>query len=125
MSEGEVAQLRRDIAALSTKADQQHAANQVDRQADREIFQKAMEQQRNDFQAAINKQFLEHIDLEKKMESGNTLLRLAVGSGQAGEGRVGELEKAVETLKKFRWQALAIISLLLLFAENVNYFIKR
>jgi hypothetical protein len=125
MSEGEVAQLRRDIAALSAKSDTQHDANQRDREADRKIFQAAMQQQRDDFQKAINAQFLEHVALETKVEVGNTLLRLAVGSGQAGEGRVGVLEKTVETLKQFRWQTLAIISLLLLMAENLKDFIKH
>jgi phosphate-selective porin len=125
MSEGEVAQLRRDIASLSAKADTQHEANQKDREADRKIFQAAMQQQRDDFQKAINAQFLEHVALETKVEVGNTLLRLAVGSGQAGEGRVGVLEKTVETLKQFRWQTLAIISFLLLLAENLKDFFKH
>lgn len=125
MSEGEVAQLRRDIAALSAKADTQHTANQKDREADRRVFQEAMQQQRDDFQVAINKQFLEHVALETKVEVGNTLLRLAVGTGQAGEGRVGVLERTVETLKQFRWQTLAIISFLLLLAENLRDFFKH
>jgi hypothetical protein len=125
MSEGEVTQLRKDIAALSAKTDTQHKDNQKDREADREIFQKALQQQREDFQKAVNKQFLEHLALAKKVEAGNTLLRLAVGSGQAGEGRVGALEKTVETLKQFRWQTLAIIAFLLLLAENLKDFFKH
>lgn len=132
MSEGEVTQLRRDIAALSAKADKQyeasqkqHEANQQDREVDRRVFQQAIELQKNAMQEAINKQFLEYVALDKKVESGNILLKLAVGTGQAGEGRVGALEKAVETLQKFRWQTLAIIALLLLLAEHAKDFIGK
>ena len=96
MSEGEVVSLRRDIEALSRKSDAQHAENQV----------RSLE-------------YEEKVDaLKAKVDESAFLLRMAVGSGQPGEGRLGQLEQTVETLKKFRWQALAIIALILLAVEH-------
>ena len=96
MSEAEVSSLRRGIETLSRKSDAQHAENKI----------KGLE-------------FEEKVDaLKAKVDESAFLLRMAVGSGQPGEGRLGQLEQTVETLKKFRWQALAIISLILLAVEH-------
>lgn len=121
MSEGEVATLRREIKALSEKSDRQHAENRASQEADRETFRQsihmqqqtfaaAMSEQRNVFQEAINKQFLEHVQLDKKVDRATTMLESCVGDGQPGSGRVGALETGMEVMKKFRWQALTVIA---------------
>jgi hypothetical protein len=124
MSDGEVAILRREIKDLSDKSDRQHAANQKSQQEDRDAFRNAllaqqqtfaaaMNEQRNIFQESINKQFLAHVDLDKKVDRHNTLLESIVGDGQPGEGRLGVLESGMDIMKKFRWQALAVVSLMM------------
>lgn len=120
MSEGEVATLRREIKELSEKSDRQHAENRTSQERDRETFRRAidtqqqtfaaaMSEQRNVFQESINKQFLEHFALDKKVDRAMTMLEGCVGDGQPGSGRVGALEAGMEVMKKFRWQALTVI----------------
>ncbi len=132
MSEGEVAILRREIKELSDKTDKQHRDNQRSQYADREAFratiqaqqttfQTAMEAQRNAFQDAVNKQFLLHTDLDKLVTKHELLIENALGDGQPGEGRIGVLEAGMETMKKFRWQALAIIALIMWLAETLRH----
>lgn len=128
MSEGEVAVLRREIKDLSDKADRQHRDNQRSQEADRETFRAtmakqqetfalAMTEQRNAFQEAINKQFLEHVALDKKVERTTLMLEGCMGDGQPGEGRLGRVEEGLELMKKFRWQALSVVSLLMWVSE--------
>jgi len=124
MSDDEVSSLRREIRALSDKSDNQHAANQASQERDRTAFQQAiitqqqtfaaaMNAQRDVFQEALNKQFTLHVDLDKKVDRHTMLLENTVGSGQPGEGRLGVVEAGMETMKKFRWQALAVVSLMM------------
>lgn len=129
MSESEVALLRREIRALSDKADRQHADNQRAQQAERDAFrtaiqtqqttfQAAMETLRNNAQEALNKQFALHNELDKTVERHALLLVGIIGeNGAPGEGRVGILENGMETMKKFRWQALSIVSIIMWVAE--------
>lgn len=124
MSEGEVAALRREISELSKKSDRQHAENRTSQSQDRETFRvtlqtqqttfvAAMSAQRDAFQEALNKQFLSHIELDKKVERQAALLKNVAGDGEPGEGRLGVLEAGMETLKKFRWQALTVVALMM------------
>jgi hypothetical protein len=124
MSDDEVSSLRREIKALSDKTDRQHSENRGNQERDREAFRQAlatqqatfaasMAAQRDLFQDAISKQFMLHVELEKKVDKHNMLLEATVGSGQPGEGRLGVLESGMETMKKFRWQALTIVALMM------------
>lgn len=128
MSEGEVSILLRQIEALSIKSDRQHEANQRSQVQDRETFRAAitsqqqtfaaaMDFQRTAFQDALNKQFLLHTELDKIVARHDNLLDNLVGDGRPEEGRIGMLEKGMETMKKFRWQALSVVSLVLWAAE--------
>jgi hypothetical protein len=121
MSEGEIATLRREIRDLSEKSDRQHMENRQSQAADRETFRlaiqtqqqtfaKAMDEQRNAFQEALNRQFLIHTDLDKRVERHTLQIENCIGDGKPGDGRVGALENAMETMKKFRWQAIAAMS---------------
>jgi hypothetical protein len=136
MSEGEVIALRNDIRNLSDRfddrleemvkrRDQQHADNKREHDRDRVVFSEAMALQRDQFQEALNKQFLEHVALDKKVDRSYTLLEMAIGDGSPGKGRVGALEVCVETLKQFRWQALAIIACILLAADRIAPFFHK
>lgn len=128
MSEGEIAILRRMILDLSEKSDRQHAQNQTSQQQDRETFRQAlttqqlsfasaMSEQRNLFQEALQKQFLEHFALDKKVDHATIMLEGCIGDGQPGKGRLGVLEEAMETMKKFRWQALTVVAFVMWAAE--------
>jgi len=125
MSEGEVQRLSEAIKALSEKTDRQHKDNQDRASKDRETFAHAMNKQRELFQEALNKQFLEHVELARSVSEGNALLKVCVGTGQPGEGRVGALEGTVETLKKFRWQSLAAIMTFLYLLDKVAPLVKH
>jgi hypothetical protein len=132
MSEGEVATLRREIRELSEKSDRQHADNQKSQERDRETFRTAlqtqqqtfqatMDSQRNAFQEALNKQFMMHNALDKTVERHELLIGSALGEGNPGEGRIGILELSMETMKKFRWQALTIVALIMWVAEMLRH----
>lgn len=129
MSESEIAILRGEIRNLSEKSDKQHAANITSQAQDRETFRAAMQtqqqtfaaamsQQRDAFQDALNKQFLMHVALDKVVDKHTTLIENCIGDGKPGEGRVGVLEIGMEIMKKFRWQALSVISLLMWAVET-------
>lgn len=120
MSEGEVQRLSAAIAALSAKTDLQHADNQKQASKDRETFAEAMSKQRELFQQALNEQFLEHVTLAGKVESSHQLLKQCVGDGQPGEGKIGVIERNVELLMKFRWQATALITTALLIVDKAD-----
>ncbi len=129
MSEGEVVTLRREIRDLSDKSDRQHAENRASQAQDRETFRQAvllqqqtfaaaMNEQREAFQHSINKQFMYHIELEKKVERQNSLLENIAGDGQPGAGRLGALETSMEIMKKFRWQALTVVAFMMWAVET-------
>lgn len=119
MSESEIAQLRAMIQGLSEKADRQHAENLLQMAQEREAFTRAINEQRNAFQNALNTQHLEHTELVGKVNQLSDHLRVCIGEGQPGQGRLGAAELAIEKLKKFMWQATAVIAMLLLLAQNV------
>ncbi len=49
--------------------------------------------------------------VDRKQDKSLLLLKQVVGDdGEPGKGRLGLAEAAIENLKKFRWQAIAIIS---------------
>lgn len=118
MLDGEVLALCKDVKVLSDKADRQHMENQKMHAADREAFREAVNNQRDDFQKALNTQYLESRDMQG-------LVRSCLGDGQPGQGRLGRLEEVVETLKKFRWQALAAIFALLYALEHLEPLLKH
>lgn len=129
MSEGEIAILHRAIRDLSEKTDRQHAANQASQAQDRDTFRNtiqtqqqtfaaAMNSQREAFQEALNKQFLEHTALDRTVYHHSTMIENIVGDGQPGRGRLGVLETGMELMKKFRWQALAVIALMMWAVET-------
>jgi hypothetical protein len=118
MSEDEVVVLRRDVKTLSDKTDRQHQENQKSQAEDRATFTEAMNKQRNDFQQALNLDTIERYRLE-------SLIVNCVGDGQPGKGRLGQVEEAIETLKKFRWQALAAIFALLYVLEHLEPLLKH
>jgi hypothetical protein len=124
MSDAEVSILRREIKELSDKADKQYTASQRSQQEDRDTFREAihaqqqtfsdaMDKQRDAFQSALNKQFMANVALDKKVDKHNMLLENIVGDGQPGQGRLGVLEAGMDIMKKFRWQALTVISLMM------------
>lgn len=132
MSEGELITLRRDLRGLSEKADRQHEANQDSARQDREafrlaiqtqqqVFSDAMNTQRNAFQEALARQFAAHSELDKTVDRHNTFIANIIGSGGPNEGRLGVLEASMETMKKFRWQALAILGLLMSVLEALRH----
>lgn len=125
MSESEVEGLRRAIDALSKKTDRQHEENQRSQERERAAFSAAMNEQRQLFQEALNKQFLEHVQLDRKVERSLVMLESCIGDGQPGHGRLGQVEKVVEDLKKFRWQAMAIIATLLLLADRLGPLLSK
>lgn len=120
MSEGEVSRLSKAIEELSKKTDRQHEDNQKQAARDRETFADAMNKQRELFQEALNKQFLEAVALDRKVERSHVLLEQCVGNGHPGEGRLGIAENTIEMLLKFRWQATAVISTVLLLADKAD-----
>jgi hypothetical protein len=120
MGEGEVESVRRAIEDLSRKTEAQHQDNQRTSRKDREAFLAAMTQQRDLFQEALNKQFLEHMELVRSVDKGFILVELCVGTGKPGEGRLGQVEETVEMLKKFRWQALALLAAVLWLADKIR-----
>lgn len=112
-----------------------HEDNQRDRARDRETFSKAMEEQReifresldkqaDAFQAAIDKLFLEIREMDKKVLQGELQLKFVMGDGSPGQGRLGKLEDMVETIKKFRWQVIAVVSFVLLLADRLGPALK-
>lgn len=124
MSDDEVSILRREIKELSDKVDRQYAASQRSQQEDRDAFSEAihtqqqtfadaMDKQRDAFQTALNKQFMANVSLDKKVDRHNLLLENIIGDGQPGQGRLGVLEAGMDIMKKFRWQALTVISLMM------------
>jgi hypothetical protein len=124
----EIASLRNEIHNLSAKTDRQHEANQRSQAADRDTFRQAIESQqrtfvaamdaqRTAFQDALNRQFISHTELDKTVDRHKILIGNIIGEGQPGEGRLGLLEVGMEVMKKFRWQALAVISLLMWVSE--------
>ncbi len=128
MSDSEIAILRNEIKSLSEKTDRQHAENQRNQQRDRDTFRDAlaaqqktfadaMDAQREAFQDALNRQFLSHITLDKTVDRHGTLIENIIGDGQPGEGRVGVLEEAMDTMKKFRWQVAAILAVVTMLVE--------
>jgi hypothetical protein len=128
MSESEIATLRAEIRNLAEKSDRQHSDNQKSQQEDREAFRtalqlqqdtfaRALEAQRNTFQDAINKQFQLHTDLNILVTRHALLIENVIGDGQPEKGRLGVVEKGLETMKKFRWQALSVISLVMWVTE--------
>lgn len=132
MSEGEVAILRREINELSKKSDQQHAENRASQEKDRETFRTAiftqqqtfataMSEQRDAFQAALSQQLMAHTALDKVVLQHAMLLESAVGDGKPGEGRIGVLEAGMEVMKKFRWQALSVVSLMMWAVETWSH----
>ena len=128
MSDSEIAILRQDLRQLSEKQDRQHQENRQDQERDREAFRQtlyaqqqtfaaAMSEQRQAFQDSINKQFIEHTKLESTVDHFTTMLEGCIGDGQPGSGRLGVVEETVEVLKKFRWQALTIVAVVMWLAE--------
>lgn len=123
--------LRKMIQELAEQNRKQHEENLRAQAAEREAFvktindqrqtfQEAINEQRDVFQEALNKQFVAHIELSKQVTVMDTTLKLCIGSGQPGEGRLGSIEMALEKLKQFRWQTLAILATILLLTEHVE-----
>lgn len=48
--------------------------------------------------------------LGTQQQTAATLLRLVIGDGGPGQGRLGQAEKAIETLKRYWWQFAGAIA---------------
>lgn len=124
--------LRRELRDLSQKSDRQHAENRESQDKDREAFRNALQTQQNTFsdsmtkqrelfQNALNSQLEQHRQLERTVDQTMSLMKGCVGDGQPGSGRVGALEDSMEIMKKFRWQALAVIMTAMWVLEVVTH----
>jgi hypothetical protein len=122
--------LHSQLNALSEKVDRMHKENRDRQEMDRDTFRDAlatqqttftaaMNAQREAFSAALAHQYSEHVAIVTQVNKMTEAVKMVLGNGQPGEGRLGALETAVETLKKFRWQALAVIGVLMWATEFV------
>lgn len=57
--------------------------------------------------------------MEKEQQSASVLLRLAVGDGQPGQGRLGIAEQTIDALKRNWWQFAGAIAVVLFLANLV------
>lgn len=75
-----------------------------------EVKLNAVAESVRELSATVKEQFVEmraHLDALQMQEQNNaTLLRLVVGDGEPGHGRLGLAEKAIENLKRFFWQVM-------------------
>lgn len=57
--------------------------------------------------------------LQMEQRDNATLLRLVVGSGEPGQGRLGLAEKTIETLKRYWWQFAGSVAVVLFLLDLV------
>lgn len=58
-------------------------------------------------------------EMQTQQQTTATLLRLAVGDGEPGHGRLGQAEKAIETLKRYWWQFAGGVAVILFVLDLV------
>lgn len=109
MPESEFDVIRRELHVLLARQEKMHDANHETQDKDRAAFSRAMDQQRDQFQAAINLIVLDQKSAREQALRNGIMLEQIVGEGSDPEsGRLGRLEKGMEVMKQFRWQALAL-----------------
>ena len=57
--------------------------------------------------------------LQLQHQAASTLLRLVVGDGEPGQGRLGQAEKSIEVLKRYWWQFAGAIAVGLFIVDLV------
>ena len=57
--------------------------------------------------------------LRQQQLTAATLLRLVVGDGEPGQGRLGQAEKSIEMLKRYWWQFAGAIAVGLFIVDLV------
>jgi len=62
---------------------------------------------RDSIQNIVNANFLSQQELARKVDRNDAKIDTIIGIEGDDGGRLGKVEKSVETLKQFRWQALA------------------
>jgi len=76
-----------------------------------------------DLSITVKEQFSEvrtRLDaLQLQSQTNSTLLRLVVGDGEPGHGRLGLAETTIENLKRYFWQIAGGVAVILLLIEVV------